>query len=328
MSSGPCMPTTVDTEQDCSSAREVPPAELIARVPFLRDSDDIKVTELKGGITNRNYKIESKGKAYVLRINGKGTDKLGIDRNVEYASNLAAGRLGVAPEVLHFILPEGYLVTRFIDGSRITPQAMGEEWNIRRVARKVRLYHRLAPPVQGEFDVFRRVEYLVKRSRSLNCQFPSDFDWIMGKMSAVAQALKRDPYRPTPCHCDLLNLNFLDENVAGGIPELRILDWEYAGMGDIFFDLANFCHHHRFSDEQVRVLLHEYFSEVTPKAFARLRLMWAMSEIHEAMWGTLQAGISNLDEDFQGYANLWFGRAREDSMDTRWDQWLHDAGER
>ena len=79
-------------------------------------------------------------------------------------------------------------------------------------------------------------------------------------------------------------------------------------MGDIFFDLGNFCHHHRFSDELVQVLLQEYFGEVTPKVFAHLKLMWPMSTIHEAMWGTTQTGISTLDEDFQGYADLWFAR--------------------
>jgi len=43
-------------------------------------------------------------------------------------------------------------------------------------------------------------------------------------------------------------MSFLDEH-----GELRILDWEYAGMGDIFFDLANFSHHHRLNDEQVNI---------------------------------------------------------------------------
>jgi thiamine kinase-like enzyme len=106
---------------------------------------------------------------------------------------------------------------------------------------------------------------------------------------------------------------------------VRLLDWEYAGMGDIFFDLANFSHHHRLTDEQVELLLREYFGEVTSKAFARLKLMWPMSELHEAMWGTAQTGLSKLDEDFQGYADLWFARAREHMNDARWERWLKDA---
>ena len=300
----------------------------IARVPFLKDAKDIKSTELTGGITNKNYKLETGGKAYMLRITGENTDLLGIKREIEHASNLAAGLLGIAPEVLYFIEPEGYLVTRFIDGKRIPPEEMIKPDNIRRVVRKLRMYHTRAPEVKGEFNVFRRVEHLIGISKQHSSKFPFDFDWIMGKMKDVETALLKDPYVPTPCHCDLLNLNFLDENVAGEIGEVKILDWEYAGMGDIFFDLGNFCHHHRFNDDLVNVLLQEYFGEVTPKVFARLKLMWPMSTIHESMWGTTQTGISKLDEDFQGYADLWFARTREAMIDPRWDQWLKDVAKK
>jgi len=294
--------------------------QAIARVPFLKDVPDLKTTPLTGGITNLNYKIEANGKAYVLRITGADTELLGIRRQVEYAANLAAGKLGVAPEVEYFIEPEGYLVTRFVDGKKIPPEEMIQPENIRRVATKIRTFHQNAPVLDAEFNVFRRVEMLTATSRQYNCKFPADFDWIQAKMRQVEAALMQDPYQPTPCHDDLLNLNFLDEH-----GELRILDWEYAGMGDIFFDLANFSHHHRLNDEQVNILLHAYFGTVTPKRFARLKLMWPMSEIHEAMWGTTQTGISKLDEDFQGYADLWFGRARQALQDPRWDQWLKDV---
>ena len=302
--------------------------QAIARIPFLKDAKDIKTTELKGGITNLNYKIESGGKAYVLRITGETTGLLGIKREVEYASNKAAGELGVAPEVFYFIEPEGYLVTRFISGKRIPPEEMVTPYNIRRVVRKLRMYHTRAPHVKGEFNVFRRVEHLIKTSREHSSKFPFDFDWVMQMMHAVEEALLKDPYVPTPCHCDLLNLNFLDEETPGEIGEVKILDWEYAGMGDIFFDLGNFCHHHRVNDELVQVLLQEYFGEVTPKLFGRLKLMWPMSTIHEAMWGTTQTGISTLDEDFQGYADLWFARTREAMIDPRWPQWLKDVAKR
>jgi thiamine kinase-like enzyme len=294
--------------------------QAIARVPFLANAQDLKITPLTGGITNLNYKIEANGKAYVLRITGADTELLGIRREVEYAANLAAGKLGVAPEVAYFIEPEGYLVTRFVDGKKIPPEEMIQPENIRRVATKIRTFHQNAPALDAEFNVFRRVEMLTATSRQYNCKFPADFDWMQAKMRQVEAALRQDPYKPTPCHDDLLNLNFLDEH-----GELRILDWEYAGMGDIFFDLANFSHHHRLNDEQVNSLLHAYFGTVTPKRFARLKLMWPMSEIHEAMWGTTQTGISKLDEDFQGYADLWFGRARQALQDPRWDQWLKDV---
>jgi len=299
--------------------------QAISRVPFLHKAKDLKTTMLAGGITNLNYKIDADGKSYVLRITGADTDLLGINRDVEYQANLQAGKLGIAPEVVYFIEPESYLITRFINGKRIPPEEITKPDYIRRVVRKLRLFHKNAQPLSGEFNVFRRVEWLTSVSRRYNCRLPFDFDWIMQKMRQVEGALLKDPYLPTPCHDDLLNLNFLDEDVPGEIGELRLLDWEYAGMGDIFFDLANFSHHHRLNDDMVRLLLEEYFGEVTPKHFARLKLMWPMSEIHEAMWGTTQSGISKLDEDFQGYADLWFGRMRQSATDPRWDRWLVDV---
>jgi len=214
------------------------------------------------------------------------------------------------------------------NSSHIPPEEIVKPNYLTRVIRKIRLFHTRAPKLKGTFNVFRRVEMLTKVSKEHNCKFPFDFDWIMQKTREVEKALLKDPYIPTSCHNDLLNLNWMDEDTPGEIGEIRLLDWEYAGMGDIFFDLANFCHHHRLSDDQVRFYLQEYFGEVTPKNFARLKLMWPMSELHESMWGTTQTGISQLEEDFQGYADLWFGRLRQHVTDLRWDQWLKDVAKK
>jgi len=298
----------------------------IDKVPFLADSKNIKKTPLSGGITNLNFKVEADGRAFVIRLAGEGTDQLGILRDVEFAANSAAGQLGIAPEVVYFIKPENYIVTRFITGKVIPPDVIKTPDYLARVAKKLRLFHRCSPKLKGEFNVFRRVEMLEKISRKNNAKFPHDWDWIVQKMKEAKEALAKDPYTPTPTHNDLLNLNWLEEEVPGDIGEIRLLDWEYAGMGDIFFDLGNFSHHHRLNEEQVKLLLYEYFGEVTDKHYARLRLMWPMSELHESMWGTTQTGISKLEEDFQGYADLWFARFRQHVTDYRWEQWLKDVG--
>lgn len=300
----------------------------IARVPFLAKSKNIKKIPLSGGITNLNFKIEADGKAYVIRLAGEGTDLLGIKRDVEHAANKAAGELGIAPEIMYFIEPQGYIVTRFVNGKRIMPEDIVKPDYLARVAEKLRLFHRNAPKLKGEFNVFRRVEMLTKTAKSRGAKFPHDWDFIMKKMREAEKALLKDPYKPTPCHNDLLNLNWLEEEVAGDIGEIRLLDWEYAGMGDIFFDLGNFSHHHRLNEEQVRFFLNAYFGEVTPRLYARLRIMLPMSELHESMWGTTQTVISKLEEDFQGYADLWFGRYRMHVTDHRWEQWLKDVAKK
>jgi hypothetical protein len=74
---------------------------------------------LSGGITNLNFKVEADGKAYVIRLAGANTELLGIKRDVEHVANKVAGELGIAPEVMYFIEPEGYIVTSFINGRHI-----------------------------------------------------------------------------------------------------------------------------------------------------------------------------------------------------------------
>jgi thiamine kinase-like enzyme len=106
-----------------------------------------------------------------------------------------------------------------------------------------------------------------------------------------------------PCHNDLLNANFI-RSPAG----IRIVDWEYAGMGDRFFDLANFAVNHDLEADGERLLLEAYFGEAPEAATAHLRVMRFMSDFREAMWGVLQQGISELDFDFAAYADEHFER--------------------
>jgi len=247
-------------------------AEAIQRVPFLAGTQELRSIPLAGGITNLNYRIDSDRGSYVLRITGADTELLGIRREVEHAANLAAGRLGVAPEVLYFIEPEGYLVTRFVDGAKIPPEEIVSPPNLRRVAEKLRKFHQQAPSLPGEFNVFRRVEMLTEVSRRHNCRFPDNFDWIVQRMRQVEQTLSDRDFVLHPCHDDLLNLNFLDEQ-----GEIRILDWEYAGMGDLTYDLANFSSHHRLDDDQLRLLLLAYVGVVTPKQASSSRRSWSSS---------------------------------------------------
>jgi aminoglycoside phosphotransferase (APT) family kinase protein len=94
----------------------------IDKVPFLAGSKNIKKTPLSGGITNLNFKVDADGKSYVIRLVGEGTEQLGIKRDVEYAANYAAGQMGIAPEVVYFIEPENYIVTRFVNGKVIPPR--------------------------------------------------------------------------------------------------------------------------------------------------------------------------------------------------------------
>ena len=104
------------------------------------------------------------------------------------------------------------------------------------------------------------------------------------------------PFRPTVLgHNDLLNANFLFDD------RLRIVDWEYAGMSDPFFDLANVSVNNGFPVDAENTLLRHYVGDVSEPVTSTLHVMKVVSELREAMWGVVQLAISSLDIDFVAY---------------------------
>ncbi len=257
------------------------------------------VTPLSGGITNHNFKVDVDGQSFVLRMSGAKTSLLGIDRRVEREASRRAAAVGVGPEVADFIEPESWLVTRFIHGQPIPVQEMKRPETIKRVAVALRRFHD-ALPIPGRFDSHTVVEEYCREAKTHGVEIPPAYDEAHDVSERIRAERGSQPQ--VPCHNDLLNANFLDDG------EVRIVDWEYAGMGDRFFDLANFSVNHEFGVDEDRALLAAYFGDVTDRALTDLRRMKFMSDFREAMWGVLQSGISELDFDFNAYAAKHFDR--------------------
>jgi thiamine kinase-like enzyme len=257
------------------------------------------IAELGGGITNRNYKVGLDGEFFVVRMGGAKTELLGIDRAVEHAAAKRAFEVGVGPEVVAFEPAEGWLVTRFIDGAPISLEEMRRPQTLERVAAALRTFHE-SSPIAGRFDAWSVVDGYRATASAHGVAMPPEFEAAREVAERIRSARGEQP--AVPCHNDLLNANFLDDGA------IRIVDWEYAGMGDRFFDLANFSVNHEFGVEDDMRFLGAYFGEERASDLASLRLMRYMSDFREAMWGVLQSGISDLDFDFAGYAHKHFSR--------------------
>ncbi len=271
------------------------------------------VTVLGGGITNHNFKIEVDGVAYVLRMGGAKTGLLGIDRAVEHAASLRAEEIGIGPPVADFVAAEGWLVTRFIEGRPIGVEEMRSPTTLPRVAEALRRLHS-ARAIPGRFDSFAVVDAYRDEAEANGVHVPKEF----ARAREVAERIRaaRGPQPLVPCHNDLLNANFLDDGA------IRIVDWEYAGMGDRFFDLANFSVNHEFGVEDDGRLVAAYFGVERGADLASVRLMRFMSDFREAMWGVLQSGISELDFDFNGYAAKHFERMERTAADPEFGRYL------
>src|SRR5216684_1148084 len=128
---------------------------ILNQIPGWNVADSV-VTPLVGGITNQNYRIDIGGETFVLRVGGKGTHLLGIDRGRESFCTAIAAQLGVGAEVIHFLAAEDVLVTRFIVGEGISPATAAQPDVLPRIVAAMRRYH-AGPDFPGTFSPFTTV---------------------------------------------------------------------------------------------------------------------------------------------------------------------------
>ena len=281
----------------------------------------LTLTALTGGITNRNFRIDADGtdERWVIRLAGKDTHLLGISREVEHAATVAAAGVGVGPEVTAFIRPEGYLVTRFIVGSPVSDEAVHRPETLRRVADSLRRIHD-GPAIPGLFVPLRIAEAYRALAMARGVPIPQEYELAAAVGRRIEGALLAAPIELRPCHNDLLNANFIDDGTR-----IRIIDWEYAGMGDPFFDLGNFSINHELTPDEDETLLAAYDGSVRRDRLARLTLMRIVSDFREAMWGVLQQGVSTLDVDFVAYAASSFDRLLRNASTPRFEGALREV---
>ena len=275
-------------------------------------------TPLDGGITNRNFRAGFAGHEYVIRLPGKDTSLLGIDRGAERAAADAAAALGIAPAVA--IELEDCLVTEFIACSELEEREL--ERRVEEVALALHAFHHSAVILPARFwvaDLLSEYAQIVSdRAGSLPEPYAEAMT-IADQITAVVAGERR-----RPCHNDLLAGNIIR---AQGDGRLLLVDWEYAGMGHPYFDLGNLSINNGFDEATDERLLTAYHgAPPTPTQQATLSLMRLLSDAREAAWGVVQASVSELDFDFDRYAGRHFERLLETAEHPEYGEWLAIAG--
>ena len=254
----------------------------------------ITCTPLVGGITNHSFIVTSEQGRFVARVCEE-RRYLGIDRTNEWLCQLAAHKAGVTVDVLCF--EDGILVSPFIVGKTLSDIDVTHVDVLTRTAQTMRQLHASLDHIEGEllyFCPFQTIRTYAATARSLGAVLPA----AIGRFIAVLPALRAamSPFTPTLCHNDLLPANILDDGTR-----LWFVDWEYAGMGNPLFDLANLAANRVLSPEIENALLHAYFGAVNERACAEVQVLKTVSLLREALWGVIQGIKSNIEFDYEGY---------------------------
>jgi thiamine kinase-like enzyme len=291
--------------------------EAVARVAALLGPREGTVVQLEGGITNRNFRVTFGGTDYVLRLPGKRTDLLGIDREAECIATKAGAELGFAPRVVTLLEDPPCLVTTFVPGETADAGMMRDAGRIAAVARDLRALHDSGTDLPKAFDPFRLVEDYAATAGSHGAELPDSYDDALATAKKIEDAVRGQPgHEPVPAHNDLLPANFLRNGDS-----VQLIDWEYAGMGDRWFDLGNFAANNELDEEQEAQLLEAYFGSPPDEgALATLKLFRFISDFREGMWGTVQSVLSDVEFDFRAYARKHFERLERTLADPQFGE--------
>jgi thiamine kinase-like enzyme len=271
-------------------------AALVRRVPGWEDAAPV-VTALPGGITNQNFRVDIGRDSYVARLPGDHTELLGVDRAVEAEVARRAAALGIGPDVVGALPGHPTLITRLVPGQHADVDGFRAPPRLEAVVAAVRRLH-ASGPVAGAFPIHRIVERHARDAAAHGVAVPAAYDDLHRLSAAIEAAFAASPLPPVPCHNDLLPGNVLFDG-----DHVWLLDFEYAGMNERFFDLANLSVNAGLGPDDDDRVLAAYFDDVRPAHRARLELMKVLSELREGLWAVVQQAISTLDDfDFAAYA--------------------------
>ncbi|NED97435.1 phosphotransferase [Phytoactinopolyspora alkaliphila] len=294
-------------------------AELLAQPDFAFVTENASVAPLPGGASNRNFKVDDAGGPWVLRIAELGVDRFGIDRARGLAGHRAAAAAGLAPELAAVTLPEGHCAYRFVDGAVLDAERVRADGVIEALGQALYRMHD-AGPVDGRWSAFDDIRAYLALAEREGLRLPQGMQALADSAAEVGAVFAASAIPDRLCHNDLQLQNVIVDG-----EQLRIIDWEYAGMGNPYFDLGGVCVNGELdSDEQDRLLL-AYFGEVRPVDQARVALMAFVSAVREAAWAIIAKPVLTIDWDYDAWTDEYVDRAHRLRSSSRFAERLRLA---
>lgn len=292
--------------------------EVVDRVALWRGTE-VRVSRLSGGLTNVNYLVEADGVRYVVRIPGRSTELLAVDRENERHNAEAAATTGIAPRILEYLPDLRVMVIEFIEGETMSAERLRSPDAARRMAASLRRLH-AGPRFLRDFDMFELVRYYLRICEEHDVPIPAGYRDRLPQVEAVERALAARPLPTVPCHNDLLAENYIDDG-----RQLWIVDLEYSGNNDPCFELGDTAQECGFDQDLRAVLCEAYFGSVRHDLLARMNLQALMADVGWTLWAAIQEKISTIEYDFWGWAVERWSRAVSVFDSDDFSRWLRDA---
>ncbi len=297
--------------------REDELAGLFDLIPELRG--DRTVSELAGGLTNTNYKVEVGSAVYVVRVSAKDAGLLAIDRENEYLNSVAAAEAGVGAGVVAYVPEHSLMVLEYIAGETQTAESLRRGDKLQMVADACRRLHG-ARRFRDDFNMFEIQPRYLALVKERGFRLPPRYEEFQPQVDRIRAAMAVRDEGTVPCNNDLLAENFID---VGG--EFRLIDYEYSGNNDACFELGNIWSESNLSLDQLDELVAHYYGRPLRNKVARARLWGLMSKYGWTLWASIQDGVSEIDFDFWGWGLEKYERAVAEFDGPEFERLLADV---
>ena len=237
-----------------SSQLQTDAIQVICEALGAQQDEVTNITVLKKGMTNRSFLFSCKDKKYIMRIPGEGTDQL-INRRQEAAVYQTIAGRKICDEIAYINPENGYKITEYLDGARVCDAEKEED--LQKCMKKLREFHGQKLRVDHSFDLFGQMEYYESLWEGTPSAY-KDYEKTKAHVLQLKDYIEANAGERVLTHIDAVPDNFLfvEEN---GKEEIRLIDWEYAGMQDPHVDIAMFCIYSLYKKEQVDHLIDLYF---------------------------------------------------------------------
>lgn len=239
-----------------SSQLKTDAIQVICKALSVSAGDVTDITVLKKGMTNRSFLFVCKGKKYIMRIPGEGTDQL-INRQQEAAVYYAIADKNICDTIAYIDPENGYKITEFLEGARVCDPLNKED--IKKCMKRLRSFHKLKLEVNHEFDIFGQMEFYESLWNGMPSAY-KDYEKTKTDVLSLKPYIDAHVEEKVLTHIDAVPDNFLFVEKEGK-EEIRLIDWEYAGMQDPHVDIAMFCIYSLYDRNQVDSLIDAYFIE-------------------------------------------------------------------
>ena len=264
-----------------------------------------EVEPLAGGLTNTNYKVTTPAGRYVVRISGKDTGLLAIDRENEVHNTIAAAETGVGAPFVAALPEHDALVLGFLDGEVMDAEKLRRGDRLESIAAACRRLHGGRRFLQ-DFDMFEIQRGYVAascRSAASGCPTATSSSSRRCERSKHAMRVRREPTRAVqqrPARGELHRRRRRD--AADRLRVLRATTSRRSSSGTSGASRTS-------RSTQLEELVAHYYGAPLRNKVARARLWGLMSKYGWTLWGSIQDGISDLDFDFWGWAMEKYDRA-------------------